>query len=98
MKRIVLSGLLALIAACGGSDAGGDTNITKKVQVEDEKAAACSEEIEMECDEGLVDACSLTPATSTVHACVAEPVTDEVVPTEDDPEEAETEEAPVTEE
>ena len=137
MKPILFSILIACAAACGGSDTGGDTNNTKKVQVDEEKpaegetttpactedfllecgsesvngcdvtneegasltlshicvpktetfaAAPCEQEIARVCEEGLVDACSLSPAASTLHICVPAAAELEAAPTVDSPE------------
>jgi hypothetical protein len=79
MKPILLPFLFALAAACGGSDSGGDTNNTKKVEVEEKVTeespySACAEEIAFECAEGTVDGCGVTnEAGDTLtlsHICV----------------------------
>jgi hypothetical protein len=81
MKPILFSFLFALAAACGGSDSGGDTNNTKKIEVDKEKQStdgsslsACAEEITLECAEGSVDGCGVTnEAGDTLtlsHICV----------------------------
>lgn len=67
MKPVLLSAAFALLAACAGSDGKGDTaNSNKPV----EKGTACELEIALECEEGFVDACLLTPESATTHTCV----------------------------
>ena len=100
MKPILFSALFALIAACAGSETKGDTAKTTNVgDLDAEKvdgdgtpdASACTEESALECEEGFVDACLLTPASATTHACVegelpAEvPVTTDAEPSSDEP-------------
>ena len=81
MKPILFSVLIAFAAACGGSDSGGDTNNTKKVEIDKEQelteetpSAACAEEIALECAEGAVDGCGVTneagDSLTLSHICV----------------------------
>lgn len=134
MKPILFSVLIAFAAACGGSDTGGDTNNTKKIEIDKEEkqagettipactedfllecgsesvdgcdvtneagasltlshiclpksetfaAAPCEQEIARVCEEGLVDACLLSPAASTLHVCVPAPADLEAEPAAD---------------
>ncbi len=97
MKPILFCLWVALSVACAGSDKGGDTNNTKQIDSEEKEAVegtpqtACEEEIALECPDGQVDSCALTPATSTVHACVDQEATDddEEAPPLDTPDESE---------
>jgi hypothetical protein len=65
-RPILCSLLISLVAACGGSDKGGDTNHTKKVETEGDMHAAggatmdCEQEITLVCPEGSVDGCGVT--------------------------------------
>jgi hypothetical protein len=95
MKPIVLSALLAGLAACAGSDGKGDTaNSNKPV---DEAGTACEEEIAMECEEGFVDACLLTPESATTHSCVEGALPGPEVPEGGEPGEYDSEEGPTEE-
>ena len=67
MKQVLLSAAFALLAACAGSDSKGDTaNSNTPV----EKGTSCELEIALECEEGFVDACLLTPQAASTHTCV----------------------------
>lgn len=90
MKPILASAIFALLAACAGSDGKGDTANTNQPETE---ATACEQEIALECEEGLVDACLLTPQSATDHACV-EGVLPEAEAEEDKKEEAPAESEP----
>lgn len=81
MRPILCSVLIAFAAACGGSDTGGDTNNTKKIEIDKEKevseetpSSACAEEIALECAEGSVDGCGVTneagDSLTLSHICV----------------------------
>ncbi len=72
MIRSILFGALVLVG-CGpkpGTPGGGDTSVKNP---DPTAGVPCVQEIALECPDGQIDACLVTPAAAETHTCVAKP-------------------------